>query len=383
MQLSSSLLSARASRAKGALADAAVHYAAVVREPATPEVLAEAGEVIVRFRPLAGEAIARAALGARPGLPEAEHVLGEAYARLGRLDEAVPLLRSAVARSGRLAELKDIGTAQEAAPWTVRYPEVACPACGASGGALVHVGNCSRVQRVYGVVDPVKRWVRCDGCGLVRVPDPPPADRIGAWYQAAYDRSPDTHNPPPPGLPLHQEVARAETQVAQLLRRCPETRGGRLLEVGAAFGFFLAAARYHGYDAVGLELAAAAVEWGRRTLGLDLRRGDCPADLPEGNFDAIVLFEVIEHFHAPDAVLSVLASRLRPGGALLLSTPCLDHPYHIASGYDDPMWSVPGHLVYYDRATLRAALSRAGLREVDRWFSDRHMGSVMVLATPV
>lgn len=289
------------------------------------------------------------------------------------------LFTQAVARSGRLAELRDAGTPQEAAPWTTRYPNVPCPACGAEDGTLIHVGNASRVQRCFGVTDPIKLWLRCERCGLSRVPNPPPETRLAAWYEAAYNRSPDSHNPPV-GVSLYQELLKSEGPILRLLEKFPSLRGGRLLEVGAAFGLSLAAAGYQGFDCVGLELAARAVRWGQATLGLDLRQGSCPADLPEGTFDCIVMFEVIEHFLRPGDVLSALASRLRPGGVLLLSTPCLDHPYHIASGYDDPMWSVPGHLVYYNRATLRAALERAGLRETDRWFSDRHLGSVLVVA---
>ncbi len=377
----SQLTPARAARARGAFADSVRHYLAVIEEAPPPEILAEAAEVIGRFRPRGAEALARRALEARPHLPEASHALAEALARQGRHPEATPLFRDAVARSGRLAELKDAGTPDEAPPWTHRYADVDCPACGAAGSTPVHVGNASRVQRCFGVVDPVKLWVRCDGCGLTRVANPPPDDRLPAWYEAAYDRSPDTHNPPAPGPGLYGELLKHESQVLELLERAPASRGGRLLEIGCSFGLFLAVARYHGFDCVGLELARAAADWGRSTFGLDVRHGSCPADLPEGPFDVIVGFEVIEHFSRPDAILALLAERLRPGGVLVLSTPCLDHPYHLAAGYDDPMWSVPGHLVYFDRATLRASLARAGLREVHRAFSDRHLGSVVVLSS--
>jgi SAM-dependent methyltransferase len=384
MLSSERLIQARAARGRGALGESIDHYLALVRgDRPTPAVLAEAAEVIGPLRPSVGELLARKALEQQPLLPEALHAMADSVARQGRYAEAVPLFRQAVAQSGRLSELKDAGTPQEAQPWRTRYPTVACPACGTVEGTLVHAGNASRVQRCYGVVDPVKLWLRCDDCGLVRVPDPPPEDRLPAWYEAAYSRSPDTHNPPAMGPALYRELMQGEAQVRRLLERFPHVRGGRLLEVGAAFGLFLAAAGYQGFDAVGLELATAAVQWGTARLGVDLRQGSCPGDVPAGDYDVIVLFEVIEHFLNPDAVLADLARRLRPGGVLLLSTPCLDHPYHVAAGYDDPMWSVPGHLVYYDRATLRAALGRAGLREADRWFSDRHLGSVMVAATPV
>lgn len=381
MLASSPLSLARAARARGALGESVNHYLAIIREDPSPEVLAEASEVIGRLRPGAAETLARRALEQRPRLPEALHALGESLARQGRYADAVGPLQEAVGSSGRLAEIKDAGTPQEASPWTTRYPAVACPACGAAAGAPVHVGNASRVQRCFGVIDPVKIWFRCGQCTLVRVLNPPPEGRLSEWYEAAYNRSPDTHNPPVVGPALYQDLLKAEAQVARLLASFPALRGGRLLEVGAAFGVFLAAARYQGFECTGMELAERAVNWGKATLGVELRRGSCPADLPEGDFDAVVLFEVIEHFLRPDEVLATLARRLRPNGVLLLSTPCLDHPYHLAAGYDDPMWSVPGHLVYYDRATLRAALARAGLREVDRWFSDRHLGSVMVVAT--
>ena len=110
----------------------------------------------------------------------------------------------------------------------------------------------------------------------------------------------------------------------------------------------------------------------------------CLFDLPAllyGPFDVVVMWEVIDHFINPNAVLVALAQRLDDCGVLALSTPCLDHPIHRVLGYDDPMWNVPGHLIYYDKASLEAALLSAGLVIVDRRYSQRHLGSVMVICT--
>ena len=90
-----------------------------------------------------------------------------------------------------------------------------------------------------------------------------------------------------------------------------------------------------------------------------------PAGLPE--FDSITCVEVIEHVYAPRDVLRTLVTLLKPGGSLVVST-----PYHgylknaavaLSGRFDhhfDPLWD-DGHIKFFSRRTLAAALHDAGL----------------------
>jgi len=337
-----------------------------------PAVLCEMAHAALHVDAAVAEKLARAALSRAPALALANHHLGEALARQGRFDEAVVPLRAAVAIDGTLAEL----LARGGKPWSHRFDVARCSHCGAAEATPVWVGNTSRSQRCLGHIDPVKVWARCDRCGLTRVPEPPPVDHLVAYYDAL--RAADGEVGAPEVGGLFDELIRWDEVMQRILAL---TAPGPLLEIGSAWGSFCAVAAYHGFDALGLETAPNPVAWSREVLGVRSVEGPAPDDLPDGPFQVIALWEVIEHFADPGAVLHALRERLAPGGILALSTPCLDHPLHRARGYDDPMWSVPGHLVYFDRATLEQSLAAAGFAIRQRWLSPRHLGSVVVLAS--
>jgi len=133
----------------------------------------------------------------------------------------------------------------------------------------------------------------------------------------------------------------------------------RVLEVGCGAGPVLAALSSAGYDVVGVEMhaslgrrAAEAVPRSR-VYCLDVR--DPPERfLQEGAFDAVGLFDVIEHVDDPTGLLRACARRLRPGGLLCGTVPALALLW---SKYDVAM----GHRTRYDRAGLAALLGALGL----------------------
>jgi 2-polyprenyl-3-methyl-5-hydroxy-6-metoxy-1,4-benzoquinol methylase len=75
---------------------------------------------------------------------------------------------------------------------------------------------------------------------------------------------------------------------------------GRLLDVGAATGFFVEQAREVGWDAVGVEPSEWAAAYARNELGVEVRTGTLEAmRFPDGTFDVVTLWEVIEHLPDP------------------------------------------------------------------------------------
>ena len=121
---------------------------------------------------------------------------------------------------------------------------------------------------------------------------------------------------------------------AEVIRATFPNRGAlRLLEIGCGSGIYLryAAAANPSLTAVGLELQPAVAEMAManlRTWGLDARviveTGDFRTKTPGERFDIVTLYNNIYYFPVDQriALLKRIASFLRPGGFLLLTTCC-------------------------------------------------------------
>jgi SAM-dependent methyltransferase len=95
-----------------------------------------------------------------------------------------------------------------------------------------------------------------------------------------------------------------------------------VLDVGAGYGGFVRAARAAGYGAFGVEVQPYEVAVARRIDAAPYVRGSGLA-LPygDGSFDAVTLWNVVEHVPSSRALFAEVARVLRPGGVLLVIAP--------------------------------------------------------------
>jgi len=132
---------------------------------------------------------------------------------------------------------------------------------------------------------------------------------------------------------------------------------GKLLDVGAATGFFVGLAGEAGFDAEGVDISDHAASHGR-AKGLSIRTG--VIDDMSGHFDAITMLDVIEHVPDPRAVLSKAAALLTSGGVLVINTPDVgSFVARICGRY----WHAiipPEHLYYFNRTNMRRLLEEVG-----------------------
>ncbi|MDR3324366.1 MAG: class I SAM-dependent methyltransferase [Spirochaetaceae bacterium] len=97
-----------------------------------------------------------------------------------------------------------------------------------------------------------------------------------------------------------------------------------LLDVGCAYGAFLAAAQSEGFRCEGLDPCAGAVEYVRDAFGIPARQAYFPDEGlrgQEGTFDVVTLWYVIEHLQDPAAAIGQARALLKPGGVFAFSTP--------------------------------------------------------------
>lgn len=138
--------------------------------------------------------------------------------------------------------------------------------------------------------------------------------------------------------------------------------GGRLLEIGCAYGFFLEEAAGQFDERTGTDYSQAALVRARGRADR-LLLGGTEALAPGELFDCVVALHVIEHIYDPIAFLRTLAGHLRPGGRIVLATPDMGGFWRPLLRYRWPFFKIPEHVTYFDRRTLVALLRRAGLED--------------------
>lgn len=147
--------------------------------------------------------------------------------------------------------------------------------------------------------------------------------------------------------------------------------GGRLLEVGCAYGFFLDEAAGHFAHRTGTDYSQAALEKARGRADHVILGGT--GELPAGDpgdpgelFDCIAVIHVIEHIYDPVGFLRTLSRHLRPGGWLVVATPDMGSFWRPLMRYRWPFFKIPEHVTFFDRATLAELLRRSGYEAVQR-----------------
>jgi SAM-dependent methyltransferase len=137
--------------------------------------------------------------------------------------------------------------------------------------------------------------------------------------------------------------------------------GGKLLELGCAYGFFLQeAARY--FEVTGIELAAEAADHGRRA-GLNILSGMADAaNLRRiGHVDVIVLFDVIEHLPDPRETLALCCQHLNPGGIIVITTGDFSSAAAKLAGAKWRLMTPPQHLWFFTPESMRGMSASLGL----------------------
>ena len=135
---------------------------------------------------------------------------------------------------------------------------------------------------------------------------------------------------------------------------------GKLLDIGAATGFFIQLAKARGFDVTGVELSDFAAEIGRKK-GLNIITGDLLVQsFPEKHFDVITMFDVLEHVPRPKELIKEVSRILKDGGLVVINTPDAESLWAKALG---PRWQLimpPEHINYFSPKNLGNYLTKNG-----------------------
>ncbi len=231
--------------------------------------------------------------------------------------------------------------------------EVLCNLCRA------HVSDGDRVWRKDG-----HDIVRCPYCGLLFRADQPAPETLASIYGPDYF-SASAGELQGEGyldyLAEEPEHRRNAQRRLRLLRKYHEP--GRLLDVGCAAGFFLDEARQDGWTTWGIDVSDTMARSARETLRLSVQTAPfLDAEFAGEPFDAVTMWDYIEHVLDPRAEFRRAAEVLRPSGVLALSTGDAGSPVARIWGKRWHLLTPRHHNYFFTREHLTRYLEEQGFQ---------------------
>lgn len=199
------------------------------------------------------------------------------------------------------------------------------------------------------------RLVRCSQCGLVRTDPQLDDEQIAAYYTETYYGEQAMRL----SRTLEAAVRWFRRRRAATLRRLMSP--GRVLDIGCGRGWTLAALRDAGWQVEGVELNDAAARHAREVLQLNVAcDGFDPSRYEERQFDAIILWHVLEHLRDVRDTLEACARLLKPGGMLVVAVPNFSSWQARWSRYAWFHLDLPRHYSHFSSEWLQQALDDLG-----------------------
>jgi 2-polyprenyl-6-hydroxyphenyl methylase/3-demethylubiquinone-9 3-methyltransferase len=140
----------------------------------------------------------------------------------------------------------------------------------------------------------------------------------------------------------HQEAAYIETQLqansqkfnhqVEILRKQLPLKNAKILDIGCGGGLFLSLLTREDANVAGIELSDSRAQYAATKHGLTIHKHPIENDFWQKGyanyFDAVTLWDVIEHVNYPLRTLQSALNVLKKGGLLLIDTPARDSFYH-------------------------------------------------------
>ncbi|MCL1837057.1 MAG: methyltransferase domain-containing protein, partial [Treponema sp.] len=254
-----------------------------------------------------------------------------------------------------------------------------CPACGSKKNpSAIHQTTVSVLARF-----PERTYIRCKHCGVISMNrlTPPPVEYGREYFFEQYQKQYGlTYIEDFPNL-----TAMAKRRLALIKSLLPAANGTPLplLDIGCAYGPFLAAAKEEGFSPQGIDPAQDAVDYVTQTLGIPAAQSffpPLPQSLvpnaakphPQSPFSVVTLWYVIEHLRGCVPALAEIRNLLKPGGMLAFATPSYSGISGRASLKDFLERSPADHWTIWSPAMCRKALKAAGFKVKKIVISGHH-----------
>ncbi len=222
-----------------------------------------------------------------------------------------------------------------------------------------------------------ERIVKCRRCGLVYVNPRLDAESLAKIYSKDYFVS-DADDPGVDYKAYADYIGEEQVILRSMNRRMQKVekyapRKGRVLDVGCATAFSLLAAQQRGWEAEGIEYSDFCVDYAR-SRGLTVHHGGL-ADFqtPPESFDAITMWDYLEHSCNPLEELKICNRLLKKGGAVVLSIPNVDSWSYALLKEQWIGFKNIEHFYFYSRKTLARIAEMAGFKLEHSFYQGKYL----------
>jgi len=155
--------------------------------------------------------------------------------------------------------------------------------------------------------------------------------------------------------------------------------GGKLLEIGCAYGFFLSEASAF-YDCIGVEVSKEAAKYAV-DIGSKVYNQCIDENLIKkiGPFDVVVMLDVIEHLVNPVAIIQLISENIKQNGILLITTGDFSSLYSKISGKRWRLMTPPQHLHFFTKKGLISLIERNRFKLVSAKYQWKYVPGGLIL----
>lgn len=214
---------------------------------------------------------------------------------------------------------------------------------------------------------------RCIACQFLFTAEAPCQADIGKYYDSdVYISHTDSNK----GLieKLYQAVRKKTIRgKRKLLNQYFPLGKGVILDYGCGTGTFLHEMKANGWEIKGIEPDAGARKKAQELNGIAIELPEQLYNLPNGYFDVITMWHVLEHVHDLNKVIAQLKKLLRPNGKLIIAVP--NYTSYDAQHYANywAAYDVPRHLYHFSPFAINRLMLNHGLQVIAKkgmWFDS-------------
>ena len=217
----------------------------------------------------------------------------------------------------------------------------------------------------------------CLNCGLLYTMPRPSKDKIGNYYKSEDYYS---HQENKKGfIPKIYECVKKVNLRHKYKLATEGLETGNMMDIGCGVGDFIHTAEVKGWQGLGVEPSDDAKAIAKKRVKANIIRSEELEKLPDGTFDLITMWHVLEHVDELKWQVSQLQRLVKSNGRIVIAVP--NYKSYDGQYYKEhwAAYDVPRHLNHFNKQTITKIFKASGLelKKTDKLIWDAYYISYM------